>query len=94
MKFEEVKNRMELLCRSLSIPVPKITKSLPTDICDVTDVDEIRLNLKAAEGENEDFYIGHVFGHYICDLHCFNSRYSDKVADVISDLVKNKLQSL
>lgn len=83
--FEHVSMRIEHWCRELNLPVPVFRHALPTDPCDVTDVDHIRLNIDAYDGDDYEWYAAHVFGHYICDLHCYGEpEMADAVADAIA----------
>ena len=84
--FDAVKRRIEEILRELNLPVPKITVALETDKCDVTDLDHIRLNVRAAAGTELRYYALHVSGHYICGLE--QTSLSDKVVDIIVELMK------
>ncbi len=84
-KFNEVKERIESYCNFYKIPVPKIKKHLPTDPCDFTGYDEIRLNIPASGNVQPTFYAKHVFGHYICGLE--QTDISDDIANLIAKLL-------
>ena len=85
--IEYLKVRIMQLCDNFSLPTPKINHALPEDPCDYTAPYEIRLNPEAAGPDIvEDYYSRNVFGHWICDLHAI-PKYSDKVADVIAELL-------
>jgi hypothetical protein len=67
--FLTAKGVIETLCRSHHLPKPRITEALPTDPCDFTSGDEIRLNCRAAKSVSAATHAAHVFGHWICCLH-------------------------
>lgn len=86
--FFEVEMRFVKLCELFDVPVPWIRPSLETDPCDFTSAEEVRLNVVAAGDIDIDYYARHVFGHYLCDLHCYGEGQADKVADRIELLVR------
>lgn len=74
------------------LPRPTVRPSLPTDPCDFTNADEIRINSAAAgEGVTDARHAAHVFGHWICCLHCERDTEgrseADQVADFVADLL-------
>ena len=88
--FDEAKAGFLALCQNHGIPCPRVVPALPSDPCDVTSSDEVRLNVAAAQPIEPDYYVRHVFGHYLCDLHsAANAKTADMIADLIADLVTN-----
>jgi hypothetical protein len=86
--FLKVKGLIEGNCKLFHIPVPVIIHSYPDDPCDVTDVDHIRLNIDAFDGDDYEYYAAHVLGHYICDLHAYGGNdMADRMADAIAELL-------
>lgn len=92
-RFEDVAGRFEALCRQYDIPVPRIVPSLETDPCDFTSPEEVRLNVGAAGVLSIDLHARHVFGHYLCDLHCWEPEdpslggWADPVASLIAEWI-------
>jgi len=96
--YERVEGFVAALCcgaKMVGIPMPRIGPALPTDTCDVTDAEEIRINCDAAEGDAA-FHAFHVFGHWLCNVHAESYKeptrpgfegVGDMVADYIAELI-------
>jgi len=89
-EFERRKEMFCALCRWLDLPVPDVSPALATDPCDFTSDTEVRLNLKE-ELVDAEYHVGHVFGHWLCDLHSDGNlkglESCDQAADVIAFLL-------
>lgn len=86
-RFDVVAEKFEALCRQYAMPVPRVVPSLATDPCDFTSAEEVRLNVEAAGEIDADYHARHVFGHYLCDLHCSEPSGNQDWADPIADLI-------
>jgi len=86
IRYHAVRRRVVHLIEECRLPVPIIRAALPTDPCDVTSAEQIRINVKAAKGCDPDYHARHVFGHYLADLHAERPELSDQVADAIARL--------
>jgi len=104
LNFKTAKERMLKLFGRFGLDAPQINKHLPTDPCDFTDPANkiMRLNIPSAKRggltdseKDVNFYVGHNFGHYVCDLHGVNDiaqpdKYensADHIADIIAELL-------
>jgi hypothetical protein len=91
--FESRAELFEALCHKWKVPVPPVKRSLPTDPCDFTDENEVRLNIEAAGDTHPNWHVAHVFGHYICCLHAYGDEKQggavlcDQVADAIASMI-------
>jgi hypothetical protein len=97
-RFDQVARRFVWLCQEYGMPVPRVEPSLETDPCDFTSAEEVRLNVVAAGDIDMNYHARHVFGHYLCDLHCSepngNQDWADPVADLIAKLVEKDAKML
>jgi len=84
IRYHAVRLRVIHLIEECSLPVPIIRAALPTDPCDVTSAEQIRINVKATKGYDPDYHARHVFGHFLADLHAERPDLSDEVADAIA----------
>ena len=83
--FLDVKEKIQELCDLHNVPVPDISLYEKDDRCDTTDYEYIRI--KPVDDLCNDYHAKHVFGHYICGLHELNDAMSDRIADVIAELL-------
>ena len=89
-RYTAVSDHFLTLCRTLDVPIPKISPSLPTDPCDFTDHETVRINVKAAGDIPSEWHAAHVLGHYLCCLHAEaderegGAGMTDVVADAIA----------
>lgn len=98
--FELVAELFKKLCISHGVPVPEISPSHDDDPCDFTSHVAVRLNVKAAGDIEPGWYTGHVFGHYLADLHeaanagliGVDPALCDRAADVIAELLGKEQQ--
>lgn len=94
--YEDIARRFRDLCEFYALPVPRICPSLPTDPCDFTCPEEVRLNVQAAGDIDPDYHARHVFGHYISGLHEWepngNQDWADPVADLVADLIRDSMR--
>ena len=94
-RFDTVALVFKTLCKRFKLPVPRVLPSLPTDPCDFTSVEEVRINVKAAGEIDFLYHAQHVFGHYVCGLHEYenngNQDWADPVADMIAELLEMKV---
>jgi hypothetical protein len=85
-EYQELKQKFLKLCEIYNLPKPKISKATKDDICDFTCYDKVRIK---PVGCDIKYHASHVFGHWLCDLHLdSDSELQDKVADLISDLIR------
>ena len=93
LKYVDAKALMQQLIRHYDLPMPKIRKYQPTDPCDYTTWNEIRMNIPAAKGCSLEFYVGHVFGHWLADLHAEDGvQCADRVANAVANLCIIKMK--
>ena len=94
--YELVETYMKMLVREASkygLPRPSIGPSLPTDPCDFTSAEEIRINSAAAdipflsEEDAAKHHARHVFGHWLCCLHCERDVEGADIADRVADFL-------
>lgn len=87
-RYQQTRQHFLALCRRYGVPIPRITKHLLYDECDVTSADPnfVRLNVPAT-CLSPRRHAAHVFGHYLCNLEQ-TRRYSDLVADLIAHWVE------
>ena len=83
--FEVIKKEIQRLCDKYGFEYPEIKLAYDTDPCDVTDYNEIRINVYQIA--DDFFHARHVFGHWIADLHGMNDGMADKVADAIAMMI-------
>jgi len=89
--YDAVASLFRSLCTDNGLPVPRLRPALPTDPCDYTDAQEVRINVEAARNVEPEWHARHVFGHYVCALHEWepdgNQDWADPIADMIASLL-------
>ena len=85
-KLKIFKDKFKNRCLVWNVPVPVIEESY--DFKNHTGPDEILVCLDNCE--DIDGQVGHLFGHYIADLHNENPQMSDIVANAIMNMSKIK----
>mgnify|MGYP001413384705 CR=1 FL=1 len=85
-KIKLFKDKFKQRCLVWNVPVPVIEESF--DFQDHTGPDEVLVHLEDIEDMNG--HVGHLFGHYIADLHNEDPKMSDIVADAIMNMSKIK----
>jgi len=90
--YQDVEDAFLSLCLEWNIPVPILDLALPSDPCDVTSHDEVRINVEAAPDVEAGYHAAHVLGHYLCCLHAEaderegGAETCDLVADIIAKM--------
>ena len=74
------------LCEVYSIPFPRVCKSLPTDVVDYVDKNEIRVKFFT---DNVGYHSKKLFAHYLCKLHAVGGMVEIKVINLIADLLRD-----
>jgi len=84
-RFNKAKDRFIELCKECDVTIPSIKPALMTDPCDVTDINQVRLNVEKIKDFDNfntfEYYVNHVFIHYLCELNVTDE--SDHVCDLI-----------
>ena len=83
--FIVIKEEIHRLCIKYDFKSPEIELAYGSDLCDVTDYQEIRI--KVGQVSDSLYHARHVFGHWIADLHGLSDIMADKVADTIAELI-------
>ena len=81
-KLMEFKNEFRNKCLVWNVPIPVIEESY--DFKNHTGPDEILVHLDKESSIRKQ--AGHLFGHYLADLHNDNPKMSDVVAEAISKM--------
>jgi hypothetical protein len=84
--MNEFKNKFKQRCLVWNVPVPIIEESY--DFQNHTGPDEVLVHLEP--NEDIDGQVGHLFGHYLADLHNSTLKMSDVVANAIMKMSKPK----
>lgn len=85
-KIKLFKEKFKQRCVVWNVPVPVIEESY--DFTDHTGADEVLVCVESLE--DIDGHVGHLFGHYIADLHNEDSEMAEIVADAIMNMSKPK----
>ena len=89
MDFITFKKEFENICAAWRIPVPHIHES--ADFSNHTSATDIHVHVEP--GGDIAHQAAHIFGHYICDLHCEDERYQDRIAERIAKWATQKEES-
>lgn len=85
-KIKLFKEKFTQRCLVWNVPVPTIEESY--DFKNHTGPDEVLVYID--EIEEMDGQVGHLFGHYLADLHNQDPKMSDVVANAIMNMSKLK----
>jgi hypothetical protein len=81
MNFNRFKEEFENICVAWSVPVPHIHES--ADFMNHTSSTDVHVHLE--DGEEIKAQAAHIFGHYVCEVHCDQDYYQDIIANKIME---------